>query len=995
MKSFLRQVADYYSKVEDIEDYCFVFPNRRSGQFFERELGQSFTTPRMIPRITTMPEMLGELTHKVVIDPIDAIFTLYQAYCDTLGEQAGAMDHFVFWAHIILSDFNDVDMALADPKSIFSNVSDLRNIATDYIEPDLKEDIKRIFDIDFGESTGFWKRNPHTTHDNDAQEQYFTLWEKLADIYYRYHELLEARSMTTQGQLYRYAALNADKVQWRYKRIVIVGFASLTVSEDRIFKAIKEMGGHFWWDNSCNALFDKKANSGINLVKLFAERYPSPEPIQAAKQVPNLSTYAVPSGVGQAKWAIHMTQTIGHYAPIFYALSLLFVSHDEKAPVWPVINLNNAINTAIVLPDDKLFIPIVNSIPQDVKMLNVTMGYPMRNAGIVSLMHLVSRAHQQATRQGERWMYFRETVLDILSHPMVKSAFTRLVMKLQQDIDANNEFNISENVFKGTELEYIFTTIHDLTDRNQVIDYIDRLIVFTQILDSRTRVTDNASLTDDEDLLPLQSAFNMHFMSALKQLRQVFSNSSNMPATDTSVFYLIDRAVGNVTIPFTGEPLQGLQVMGMLETRCLDFDNIIILSMNERVFPTRRAMSSFIPDMIRNAYSLPTNAVNEAATTYYFYRLLGRAQHAMLIYDCSTQSYGSGEPSRYINQLEKVYDMPLVKVNINSNVIPSQSLEIDVKKTMSAVERYTKHSEEQKWLSASAINGYIDCPLRFYFQRIEGFSNDTNNSDFMNAATLGTIVHNSLQEFYYPKHAGLKGPRKITIAMIDEFKKNFLEKTVIRQINKEHMHRPADKLDMPLIGDAYILQETINTFVANALDYDKQLIAQHGPIEVIECEEPHKIDLDINGTKFHFSFTIDRLDKVGGMLRVVDYKTGKDETVFSNVDALFDYKKGSERPHAILQLLLYCNAWNDIDNTATEITPVIYKLTDMKQTGVIYGTKNKKEQYVYRKDDPINVQFLEKMKQTIDEMFSLETQFRQTPNDKNCTYCRFTDFCRR
>ena len=1007
MKSFLKQVAEYYSNTTNIEDYCFVFPNRRSGQFFERELGLCFKQTRLMPRITTLPELLGELTPKVVVDPIDAIFTLYQAYSDVFGEQASGIDHFIFWSHIILNDFNDVDMALADARSLFSNVSDLRNIATDYIDPSLKQDIKRIFDIDIISGDTFWKRSPH--NDNDAQEQYFTLWEKLADIYHRFHRLLDMRNMTTQGMLYRYAALNAHNAKWRYSRIVMVGFAALTVSEERIFKAVKEMGGHFWWDTGCFKIFDNKANKGLNLIKVYAERYPSPQPVTEQNHAPHVSTFAVPSGVGQAKWAINMTKEIGRFAPIFNALSLLFYDNGNReteednkkimpATQLPIINLDNAINPAIVLPDDKLFIPIVNSIPAEMKLLNVTMGYPMRNAGIMTLMHLVARAHRQATKTGERWMYFRDTVLDILSHPMVKSAFTGQVLSIRQAIDASNDFNVSEDLFKGTVLEHLFTTINDTADHRQVILYIDRLISFAKILDEHTRIAHNATLTDadDPDLLPLQSAFTMHFISALTQLKQVFMRSTHAPATDTSIFYLIDRAVSSTTIPFTGEPLQGMQVMGMLETRSLDFDNIIVLSMNERVFPTRRAMSSFIPDMIRNIFSLPTNAINEATTTYHFYRLLARTNHAMLIYDSSAQSYGSGEPSRYISQLDKIYNLPITRVNINSNVVPSNALTIEVKKAPEMVNRYVEKSDEQKFLSASAINGYIDCPMRFYFQRIEGFNNDNEATEFMDAAMLGTIVHNTLQEFYYPKDKALKGPRKVTIEMIDDFKKNALEATVIRHINKEYLHRPDDKLNKPLSGDAYILQETINTFVTNALNYDKHLIEQHGPIEVIECEEPHKIDLDIDGSTIHFNFTIDRLDRVGNTLRIVDYKTGKDATSFSDINSLFNSKNGKKRPHAILQLLLYCNAWNVIDPQATEIVPIIYKLAKMEETGVKYAAgRNDNRQYVYRKDDPINVEFLKTLKETIDNLLSLDEPFKQTEHDTNCQYCRFTEFCRR
>ncbi|MBO7610124.1 MAG: PD-(D/E)XK nuclease family protein [Muribaculaceae bacterium] len=995
MKSFLRKVASYYKDINDIEDYCFVFPNRRSGQFFEKELAECFTSPRMMPSISTLTELLQELTPKVATDQIDAIFILYQAYSDVFADKASSMDSFIYWANIILNDFNDIDMALADPVKVYANVSDLRNISTDYIDNDLKKEIQRIFNIQFSENNSFWRHDVRNDNKESAENIYFTLWERLADIYNRYHELLNAKNLTTQGQLYRNAALNPSAMKWRYKRLVMVGFAGLTNSEDRIFKAIKEMDGHFWWD-CCSKAFSSRGNSGINLVEYFNKRFPSPvhpeeEEIQRQPQV---FTFSVPSAVGQAKWAMYMVKTIGQYSHIFSALSMLLDKADFQ---FPVINLNNAINSAIVIPDEKLFVPIVNSVPQEIKRMNVTMGYSMRNASIVSLMHLVARAQQQATLSHGHIMYFRDIVLDILSHPMVKSTFTSHVIKLQQAIESNNEFNVSEELFQDTPLEMIFTSVQNTNDKSGIIAYLDRLIAFTKIIDAHTRKSDNATLPEDADqnLLPLQSAFNMHYVDSLKQIRTVIENSSHLPSVDSSIYYLIDRATSNITIPFTGEPLEGLQVMGMLETRSLDFDNIIMLSMNERVFPSRRSISSFIPEMIRNAHSMPTNSFNDAATTYYFYRLLSHSKYAFLIYNSNTQSFGTSEASRYIGQLEKIYNIPVNKINIKTSITPATELDFEVKKSTEMVERYISDSENKKYLSASAINGFIDCPMRFYFQRIQGFSNDSNTSDFMDAATFGTIVHNSLQAFYYPEQIKDDNPRIITSQMIDDFKKNNLNKVVIREINKEYNHLPEEQIDRPLTGDAYILQESINTYVENALNYDKALIAEHGNITILECEKPHETDLDIMGTKFHFFFKIDRLDKVGNTLRVVDYKTGSDKTIFGNVEQLFNSQKGFERPHAILQLLLYCNAWRAIDEDADCIQPVIYKLSDMKSTGVKIGTEKNNKTYIYHPDDDVNKEFLQQIKASIDKLLSVDEPFKQTPYKENCTYCRFNDFCRR
>ena len=290
MTPFLRQIASFYKDETDLENYCFVFPNRRSGQFFEKELSALFQSPHMMPRVLTMAEWLEELNEQATASTVEMLFTLFQAYSESLGDSASSFDRFIFWAHIILNDFNDLDMAMADARQLYTNLSDLREIATDYIDAELKTEISRVFNLQFSaETPSFWKKyHPEKDTAGSPSEQYYTLWQKLSDIYERFHQLLNERGLTTQAHLMRHVADHIDwwDTRWLgYDHFVMVGFASLSVSEDRIFKSLKQKGiAHFWWDDA-SPVFDATA-PGANespcsrLINTYSKRYPSPQALE-------------------------------------------------------------------------------------------------------------------------------------------------------------------------------------------------------------------------------------------------------------------------------------------------------------------------------------------------------------------------------------------------------------------------------------------------------------------------------------------------------------------------------------------------------------------------------------------------------------------------------------------------------------------------------------------------------------------------------------------
>ncbi|MBR6432534.1 MAG: PD-(D/E)XK nuclease family protein, partial [Muribaculaceae bacterium] len=632
---------------------------------------------------------------------------------------------------------------------------------------------------------------------------------------------LSQQGLRTVGGIYRDAADRVKLIDDHRlpRRVVMVGFSTLSVSEVAIFKALQQRGvADFWWDNALDVLRDDTNNPAGKMVREYAQLFPMPRSLEPETlEGTVVEAVAVPSVVGQAKWAFHRVDQW---------LEQGFIPHPD-----------NAINTAIVLPDESLFVPLINSVSDKITSLNVTMGYSMRYANIVSLMHLVARAHRQATRRADEWTFYREDVKDILSHPIIKAAFTRQAMELSDQLAERNEWNIPTSTLCDKGFATLFTPLRDVKDVNQVLAYIDRLADFCNQVNESIKVTDQTlppeeMENDDADIrkvLPLQSAFIDLYVEALDQLKLAFT-VHGVPVADDTIFYLIDRLVQAMVVPFEGEPLKGLQVMGLQETRSLDFENLMILSMNERVFPRRHGIASFIPDTLRAAFYMLTGTRQEAIAAYDFYRLIGRASRVVLVY--STANEGGGEASRFISQLKLLYGdkVRFTDYRVDTKVTSPAEMPIVVDKAHVPMHDYLSPSASvdpvhAHCLSHSSIAEYIDCPLRFYLHHVEHLTDNSDKGDFMDYGTFGDIIHDALQQLYYPPMPGgaeRKGSYTVTKQMIADFKRGRMREEVLRYIHIHYLHD--EDVTAPLQGEALILQDTLETFVLRALDYDLKML---------------------------------------------------------------------------------------------------------------------------------------------------------------------------
>ena len=970
MESFLSKVAEVYIQHEskNLVDYCFVFPNKRSGAFFRKYLSEALKRPILLPEIITISDIISEFSVGIEASRYEQLFILYNVY-KSISDEVVEFDQFQFWGDMILNDFNDVDRYLVDPKQLFINVQRLKEINSNY----LTEEQIKIINKYWGENRSFdsiekfWKHLDNEEDNGVPRDRFLKLWEILYDIYLKFNDELTKRGLTYSGRSYKDASDRIAKcsaTDLTYNRYIFVGFNVLSSSEIKIFERLQEIEcADFYWDyNSlvCNCEYNKATRFLRKYVKSFPSNYNIDN--EFIETLPQISIIGVPSNIGQVKETGRLLSEL---------------SANKTIP-----DIENALNTAIILPDENLFIPLIHSLPDKFKSVNITMGYPMRFTPVSALMKaIVSMQLRLRKLKGESVFYY-EDIQNVLAQPLIRAITNDECEQIKNIISQNRLFNIPANylVQEYPHLEIIFTPVKDIKDFKEVFAYIISLINF---------IRQNLSALKHSSL---DVSFLSRYTQALQSLK-VLVERYNIEMQEHTFFHLIERAISSDTINFEGEPLKGLQIMGVLETRALNFENVIMLSMNERVFPRKHFSRSFIPDALRRGYGMSTIEFQESIYAYYFYRLISRANNVYLLYDARTAGVKSGEMSRYLYQLKFLYPQEFIKTSLVDYDIQSTRRDgIEVQKTKEIIEKLNKFRTEGsgKALSASAIKKYCHCPLQFYLEIVEELRIEEDVKEYMDDITYGNIVH-AVAEKLYKKLDGIE----ITAQVLDNMKNDtaMLSKEIIMAVN-EHYNKLGKNNDTELYGEAKVLAEIMLYSITELLEQEKQF----APIIFKSAEEKmvgrYRIspDLEINIKLF-----IDRVDTAmvndSEQLRIVDYKTGSDKTSVVSFVPVFD-SSNADNNGAILQMFIYCNFYAALQNYDASIQPIIYKLRTLKTEGLqpikIGSGKKAIPVYDYRE---FNDEFLTYFHSTLEEIFNPEIPFAQTQNDDHCKYCSFKTIC--
>ena len=962
MKPFLYQVATlfYQQYGAEIHRLAFVFPNRRAGLFFQKYLSEISEKPLFSPSILTINDLFMQLSGKHPADKIQMLFRLYELYKQRSGSSE-SFDEFIYWGEMLLNDFDDIDKYMVDARMLFRNVSDLKSLDDDfnYLSPEQVQAIR-----------SFWS-SFYPKGDSPNQQHFLELWEILYDLYAGLRTSLAKDGCGYDGMIFREVVEQLEKEpmsDFPFDQVVFVGLNALSVSEERLLLALQKKGvADFYWDYVGPWVTDPDNKASFFLernLRLFPSRMelPATEPVQAEIRV-----LGVPSAIGQAKQVY----------PILQALA------DEQQ-----LTDESALRTAIVLPDEHLLVPVLNAIPEAIQHINVTMGYPLAGTPVAALMEYILTL-QKNIRYIDRVpvFYFRD-VLPILNHQYVMAAAPEEVSQLVKDMTAGNRIYVhAADLNRHELLSILFTPVQNTEELS------DYLIHVLEALNACLR--NNRPNPDDEEMISnstqttadIEQEFIFHYFATVNRMKEVMHEAKIEMRLDT-YFRLLKRMTDLITIPFEGEPLSGLQVMGVLETRALDFDRLIILSMNEGIFPLKKAANSFIPYNLRRGFGLPTYEHQDSVWAYHFYRLIRRAKQVTLLYDTRTTGLQTGEVSRFVHQLRYHYQYPLIDELVVYDVASSAVPPISVQKT-AEVEKLLSDFlfGGPRALSASAINTYLDCPLKFYFSVLEQIQEEDEITETVERDVFGSILHKVMEDLYAP----FKG-KLVTADLLKLLRKDqpLLTGTIARAFAELFFKSPVVR---PLEGENFLTGEMIRKYAEKILEQD----ARFTPFHYIESEKKVRATITLSDRRIvQLKGFIDRVDSLDRVLRIVDYKTGSGKLEFESVEGLFD-KEAKDRPKAVMQVFLYAWMYQQLpEYTGMPIQPAIYYLRTLFQRSFDPVVEQKKGR---GKADKVNSfqdfasDFEDKLRQCLDEIFDLDIPFTQTETGKACAYCSFRGLC--
>lgn len=964
MKPFLYQVAShFYSEYgAEVSRLAFVFPNRRTGLFFQKYLSEVSEKPLFSPTILTINDLFVQLSGKQTADRISMLFKLYDIYLSHSGSSE-TFDEFLYWGEMLLNDFDDIDKYMADARMLFTNVTDLREIENDFsfLSPEQIAAIRTFW-------SSFYPKG-----DTPNQEQFLAVWQILYALYTDLREALAAEGKGYEGMIFREVVEKMEKNECcdlPYTRVVFVGLNALSVAEERFLSELQKREiADFCWDYASPKVTDPD-NKASYFVERNLRRFPSQFIPDPPLSTPQIDVIGIPSGIGQAK-------------QVHRILSELCKEDEMSA--------EEALRTAVILPDEHLLIPVLNAIPEQIRRINVTMGYPLAGTPVASLMEYILALQKNVRYVDRRPVFYFRDVLPILNHRYISTTSPEVVSGLVKDISENNKIYISyDDLNKTPLLSILFTPV---TEVEMFSDYL------INVLQELNRAIDDGQCTMDEEkgdeklsivncqlsIADIEQEFIFHYFATVNRMKEVM-REANVEMKIETYFRLLKRLTDTITIPFHGEPLSGLQIMGVLETRALDFDRLIILSMNEGIFPLRKAANSFIPYNLRRGFGLPTYEHQDSVWAYHFYRLIYRASHVSLLYDTRSNGLQTGEVSRFVHQLHYHYEEPIRNKLVVYNVSSSKTPALQVAKTEEVMNRLAAFRDGgARAISASAVNTYLDCPLKFYFSVVEGIREEEEVSETIESNVFGSILHKVMEELYQPFCGKmvtadlLKAIRKdtpmLTGAVARAFAEIFFKTDIVR----------------PLTGQNFLIGEMIRKYVEKVLERDGKLT----PFRYIESEKKIKCLFPLTDkSNIQLKGFIDRIDEVRDAVRIIDYKSGSGTTQFTSVEALFD-KEDTDRAKAVMQVFMYAWMYGSVPHS-TAIQPGIYYMRTLFSPSFDPG--------IYRRTDRFKTEqvldfanyhtdFENGLRNCLDEIFGTETPFVQTPNGKACTYCPFKDIC--
>ena len=959
MESFLKLVAaDLYKHTEgNLAHTAVVFPNKRAGLFFNEYLAQESDSPIWSPAYVSISELFRSLSPWEVGDPVKLVCELYKIFRRET-QSTETLDDFYFWGEMLISDFDDADKNRVDTDKLFSNLQDLRNIMDDYtfIDDEQEEAIRQFF------------QNFSIERRTALKERFISLWNVLGNIYKGFRESLASQNIAYEGMMYRHVIehLNVDKLP--YEKYVFVGFNVLNKVEHTLFTQLKDAGkAVFYWDY--DEFYMKENRQAVTheageFIRRNLRDFPSPL-----------------SG--------ELFKNLSKPKEVHYIASSTENAQARYLPQWIRNNLTTPEKeTAVVLCNEALLQPVLHSLPAEVKHVNITMGFPLSQTPVYSFLIALLELHTHGFNF-KSGRYTFQSVVTLLKHPYTRQ-LTGQAELLEKELTRNNRFYpLPGELGKDEFLTRLFTPLSG--NLNLCIRLSETLQQVASIYQANTSGTED---TDAFNQLYRESLFKAY--TTINRFRTLIEEDELTVQSETFRRLLV-KVLSTTNIPFHGEPAIGMQVMGVLETRNLDFRHLVLLSVNEGQLPKSGGDSSFIPYNLRKAFGMTTIEHKIAVYAYYFYRLLQRAERITLMYNTSSDGLNRGEWSRFMLQFLIEWPHPITRQFLEAGQSPQGTSPITVEKTPDVMRRmqslFDVRANPKAKFSPSALNYYLDCPLKFYYRYVAGLSAPDEVSAEIDSATFGSIFHYAAEHIYkdLTTHGKVINKEALETLLRNEVKLQDYVDTAFKKLffNVPQNEKP-EYNGVQLINSAVIAR------------YLKQLLQndlRYAPFTFIasemEVDEPIDIQTPKGVIKSRIGGIIDRMDSKDGTLRIVDYKTGGDADTPPHVESLFIPDK--KRSNYVFQTFLYAAIMCRKQPTM-KIAPAllyIHRAATETYSPVIQMGEPRKPKEAVEDFSKYEKEYRERLQGLLEEIFNPEKSFTQTEIIEKCTYCDFKALCKR
>lgn len=959
MESFLKLVAaDLYKHTEgNLAHTAVVFPNKRAGLFFNEYLAQESDSPIWSPAYVSISELFRSLSPWEVGDPVKLVCELYKIFRRET-QSTETLDDFYFWGEMLISDFDDADKNKVDTDKLFSNLQDLRNIMDDYtfIDDEQEEAIRQFF------------QNFSIERRTALKERFISLWDVLGNIYKGFRESLASQNIAYEGMMYRHVIEHLDVDKLPYEKYVFVGFNVLNKVEHTLFTQLKDVGkAVFYWDY--DEFYMKENRQAVTheageFIRRNLRDFPSPL-----------------SG--------ELFKNLSKPKEVHYIASSTENAQARYLPQWIRNNLTTPEKeTAVVLCNEALLQPVLHSLPAEVKHVNITMGFPLSQTPVYSFLIALLELHTHGFNF-KSGRYTFQSVVTLLKHPYTRQ-LTGQAELLEKELTRNNRFYpLPGELGKDEFLTRLFTPLSG--NLNLCIRLSETLQQVAGIYQANTSGTED---TDAFNQLYRESLFKAY--TTINRFRTLIEEDELTVQSETFRRLLV-KVLSATNIPFHGEPAIGMQVMGVLETRNLDFRHLVLLSVNEGQLPKSGGDSSFIPYNLRKAFGMTTIEHKIAVYAYYFYRLLQRAERITLMYNTSSDGLNRGEWSRFMLQFLIEWPHPITRQFLEAGQSPQGTSPITVEKTPDVMRRmqslFDVRANPKAKFSPSALNYYLDCPLKFYYRYVAGLSAPDEVSAEIDSATFGSIFHYAAEHIYkdLTTHGKVINKEALETLLRNEVKLQDYVDTAFKKLffNVPQNEKP-EYNGVQLINSAVIAR------------YLKQLLQndlRYAPFTFIasemEVDEPIDIQTPKGVIKSRIGGIIDRMDSKDGTLRIVDYKTGGDADTPPHVESLFIPDK--KRSNYVFQTFLYAAIMCRKQPTM-KIAPAllyIHRAATETYSLVIQMSEPRKPKEAVEDFSKYEKEYRERLQGLLEEIFNPEKSFTQTEIIEKCTYCDFKALCKR